>query len=79
MDEYEQNEAFRLPQTLLDKIYSFTGATDKHKGMLMVYISENGEPVIYTKFQDKPSEVCILSTAKDFIEQVTSNKFQGEQ
>lgn len=78
MEEYEQSEAFKLPQTLLDKLYSFTGETNKHKGMLLVYISENGEPVVYTKFQDKPSEVCILSTAKDFIKQVSSIKFEGE-
>ena len=42
---------FRLPTEWVDKIYELSGGAEKYKGVLMALSSEQGDPLIYFKYE----------------------------
>jgi hypothetical protein len=77
-DFVDPNNFTKLPQSLVDKLYSLTGDTEKYKGLFLVYISANGDPVVFSKFGEKAAESAAFATAKDFLNQIGLTQFQSE-
>ena len=59
LEEEEDNE-FSLPTEMVDNLYELSGGSDRYKGVIMAVSSENGKPLVYSKF-DCGCKICIIS------------------
>lgn len=62
---------FEVPQKLLDKLYELTGGPNCYKGFIIVYSTEEGQPIIYTKTDTQITEYGLLRALEEFL---TENK-----
>lgn len=60
--------AFQIPQSLLDKLYEFTGDTsDASKGFLMAYTDQNGAPMIFCRAGSQIVEMGIRKALEKYL------------
>ena len=60
--------AFQIPQSLLDKLYEFTGDTsDSSKGFLMAYTDQNGAPMIFCRAGSQIVEMGIRKALEKYL------------
>jgi len=60
--------AFKIPQSLLDKLYEFTGDTsDSSKGFLMAYTDQNGTPMIFCRAGSQIVEMGIRKALEKYL------------
>lgn len=60
--------AFQIPQSLLDKLYEFTGDTpDSSKGFLVAYTDQNGSPMIFCRAGSQIVEMGIRKALEKYL------------
>ena len=72
---------FRLPTEWVDKIYELSGGAEKYKGILMALSSEQGDPLIYFKYDSGMTEAALTKTMTDYLrnlDNVRSNKEEDD-
>lgn len=68
MIEETQNEP-SIPNSLLTKLYDQTGTRNcSHKGFLMFYINEDGDPSCIGKFENAATQLSIQGSLEKFID-----------
>tara|TARA_R110001583_G_scaffold12547_2_gene55584 strand:- start:2204 stop:2443 length:240 start_codon:yes stop_codon:yes gene_type:complete len=67
LNEEEENE-FCIPSEMVDKLYELSGGPDKYKGVIMAVSSENGKPLVYSKFDCGMTELALIKTLEDYLE-----------
>ncbi len=60
---------FSLPDKLLEQIYEFSGNGDHSKGFLLLFIGQNGAPLIYTKAQNQIIEMGLRKAVEEYLSQ----------
>ena len=58
---------FSIPSEMVDKLYELSGGIDKYKGIIMAVSSENGQPLIYQRFDCSMTELALLKALEGFI------------
>ena len=66
LEDQDDNE-FSLPTEMVDNLYELSGGTDKYKGVIIAVSSENGKPLVYTKFDCGMTELALVKTLEDYI------------
>ena len=66
LEDQEDNE-FSLPTEMVDNLYELSGGPDKYKGVIIAVSSENGKPLVYTKFDCGMTELALVKTLEDYI------------
>ena len=75
LDDYDNEESdFRLPTEWVEKIYELSGGAEKYKGILMALSSEQGEPLIYFKYDSGMPEAALTKTMSDYLRNMDNNK-----
>jgi hypothetical protein len=59
---------FQMPLKLMDKIYEFSGNSKVGKGVLIVYLSQDGSPVIFNKSNSKIIEMGVRKAVETYLE-----------
>jgi len=67
LNEEEENE-FCIPSEMVDKLYELSGGLDRYKGVIMAVSSENGKPLVYSKFDCGMTEMALVKTLEDYLE-----------
>ena len=75
----ENKTDFRLPTEWVDKIYELSGGADKHKGILMALSSEQGDPLIYFKYDSGMTEAALTKTMTDYLRNLDNIKSNEEE
>ena len=76
----DENETdFRLPTEWVDKIYELSGGADKHKGILMALSSEQGDPLIYFKYDSGMTEAALTKTMTDYLRNLDNVRLNEEK
>lgn len=57
---------FSLPDQLIDKIYELSGDSDKYKGLVLAVASEEGTPVLYTRFDSMITKFALIKVLEDW-------------
>ena len=60
---------FSLPEKILDQVYDFSGNGDHSKGFLLVFVGQNGAPVIYTKTENQIIEMGLRKAVEQYLSQ----------
>jgi hypothetical protein len=77
--EDQDNNEFSLPTELVDNLYELSGGPDKYKGVIIAVSSENGKPLVYTKFDCGMTELALVKTLEDYIRSMQEErKVNGE-
>ena len=79
LDHDNDESDFRLPTEWVDKIYELSGGADKHKGILMALSSEQGEPLIYFKYDSGMTEAGLTKTMGDYLRNLDSIKLNQSE
>ena len=66
LEDKDDNE-FSLPTEMVDNLYELSGGPDKYKGVIIAVSSENGKPLVYTKFDCGMTELALVKTLEDYI------------
>ena len=67
LDDENENE-FCIPSEMVDKLYELSGGLDKYKGVIMAVSSENGKPLVYSKFDCGMTEMALMKTLEDYLQ-----------
>lgn len=71
----EDNEIeFSIPENLIEKLYEFSGDTDKYKGVILAVCSENGDPIVYHRFDCGLTELGLKKAVQEFCSDTTNNQ-----
>ena len=58
---------FNIPQNYLEHLYEFRGGADKYNGMIIALCSENGSPLVYSKYESPIIELGLRKAVEDFL------------
>ena len=67
MNEPPGQPEFNIPQNYLEQLYEFSGGADKYKGMIIALCSENGAPLVYSKYESPIIELGLRKAVEDFV------------
>jgi hypothetical protein len=67
MNEPPGQPEFNIPQNYLEQLYEFSGGADKYKGMIIALCSENGSPLVYSKYESPIIELGLRKATEDFL------------
>ncbi len=70
---------FRLPTEWVDKIYELSGGAEKYKGVLMALSSEQGDPLIYFKYDSGMTEAALTKTMTDYLRNLDNVRLNEEK
>ena len=59
---------FHMPQNLIDQLYELSGNADKYKGVILGYISEDGVPLIYAKYDSQIIEFGMRKALEKYLD-----------
>jgi hypothetical protein len=60
---------FNLPEKVLNELYELTGKEGAYKGLVLAYASENGEPVIFSKFDSTVVEYALQKALEQYLQE----------
>jgi hypothetical protein len=64
----EEDIEFSIPDNFIEQIYELSGGADKYKGMVLALCTENGSPMIYSKYDSPIVELGLRQSIINFIE-----------
>jgi CO dehydrogenase/acetyl-CoA synthase gamma subunit (corrinoid Fe-S protein) len=67
----EEEFPFTIPEQLVSKIYDLSGDSDKYKGVILAVASEDGSPMIYSKFDSTVMELGLRKALEDWVKGTT--------
>jgi hypothetical protein len=59
---------FEMPTNFIEQIYELSGNADKYKGVLLAYVSEDGTPVIYCKYDSQIVEFGMRKALEKYLQ-----------
>ena len=60
---------FAMPQSIIEKVYEFTGSSEDNKGFVMFFVDQSGNPQVISSCKSTIIEMGIIKAAEEFIEQ----------
>ena len=68
---------FKMPTNLLEKIFDLSGNHDVGKGVLVAYLTQEGNPVIFMKASGKIIEMGLRKATECYLEEAESQGLGG--
>ena len=59
---------FQMPPNLIDQLYELSGNADKYKGVVVAYLSEDGTPLVYAKYDSQVIEFGMRKALEKYLE-----------
>ena len=63
----EEIPPFKLPEGLLRQLYEFSGSNEGNRGYMLVFITQQGAPVVYSKSSSQIIEMGLRKAAEKFL------------
>lgn len=57
-----------MPPNLIEQLYELSGNADKYKGVVLAYISEDGVPLIYAKYDSQVIDFGLRKALEKYLE-----------
>lgn len=70
---------FEVPTKLLDELYELTGGPKAYKGLIVAYATENGEPVVYSKFDSQVIEYALHKAIETYMMKIDQTAYEIEE
>jgi len=64
----EKLEPFQIPNSLLEKMYEFTGnSSESSRGFIIAYTDQSGAPMIFSRFGSQIIEMGIRKALEQYL------------
>lgn len=64
----EEMPKFQMPANLIEQLYELSGNADKYKGVVLAYVSEDGVPLIYAKYDSQVIEFGMRKALEKYLD-----------
>lgn len=61
---------FEIPEKIFDKIYEFSSAHESSRGILIAYLADNGQPLVYSRYGSKVVEFGLRKAMEMYLEEL---------
>ena len=69
IEEHDLNHPeFSIPNSILEKIYEFTGDGDQNGGFILAYVNDHGKPMVNCKIGSQIIEMGLRKALERFLE-----------
>ena len=58
---------FVLPEKFLHQLFEFSGSTEGNRGILLAFVNQNGDPVIFSKSDNQIVEMGLRKAAEKYL------------
>ena len=79
LDDESESTDFRVPTEWVEKLYELSGGADKYKGVLLALSSEQGDPLIYFKYDSGMTESALRKSMFDYLKNLDNYTSTEEQ
>jgi hypothetical protein len=66
----ENLNVFSIPESMLEKLFEFTGDADHSKGFILAYVDQDGRPMVYTRSQNQIIEMGLRKALEKYLIQL---------
>lgn len=66
---------FKIPSNTMSQLFELTGGADKFKGLILACASEDGNPLIYTKFDSQMTELALRKAIECYLNNLNQQEF----
>ncbi len=63
----ENLDSFAIPETLLKQLFEFSGDGDHSKGFILAFVTQKGNPLVYTKAQNQIVEMGLRKSLEKYL------------
>jgi hypothetical protein len=63
----ENLNAFSIPESVLEKLFEFTGDADHSKGFILTYVDQEGKPMVYARSQNQIIEMGLRKSLEKYL------------
>ena len=63
----ENLDSFAIPQSLLEQLFEFSGGGDHSKGFILAFVTQKGNPLVYTKAQSQIVEMGLRKSLEKYL------------
>jgi hypothetical protein len=77
----EELPEFSMPNSIIEKIYEFTGSSEDNKGFVLFFVDQAGNPQVISSCRSAIIEMGIMRAAEEYLEQFSpaNNPNTGDQ
>jgi hypothetical protein len=73
-DQLPETTMFEMPTNIIEQVYELSGNADKYKGVVLAYLSEDGSPVIYSKFDSQIVELGMRKALGQYLQSLDDSE-----
>lgn len=70
----EEYRKFKIPDKFFDKLFEFTGSDESSKGYILVYVDQDGCPIIRTETSSAIIEMGLRKALGRFLKEAENNE-----
>jgi|TARA_B110000495_G_C23042996_1_gene627276 hypothetical protein len=77
----EELPAFAMPDSIIEKIYEFTGSSEDNKGFVLFFVDQAGAPQVISSCRSAIIEMGIIKAMEEYLDQfsLANNPNPGDQ
>ena len=73
-DQLPETTMFEMPTNIIEQVYELSGNADKYKGVVLAYLSDDGSPVIYSKFDSQIVELGMRKALGQYLQSLDDSE-----
>ena len=58
---------FVLPEAFLEQLFDFSGSTEGNRGILLAFVNQNGDPMIFSKSDSQIIEMGLRKALERYL------------
>lgn len=63
----ESFSSFKMPESLLNKIYELSGEAEHTKGFILAFSTQEGKPLVFTRAQNQITEMGLRKALEKYL------------
>lgn len=67
----EKLPEFSMPNSIIEKIYEFTGSSEENKGFVLFFVDQQGCPQVISSCKSPIIEMGLMKSAEEYLEQMS--------
>jgi len=73
----EQIEQFAIPKSMLERLYDFTGSTNKDRGFCLSYVTQSGEVMVIHKADSQIIDLGLRKGLEKYLIELEESESGG--
>lgn len=74
LNKEEEFRSFKIPDKFFNKLFEFTGSEEANKGYILVYVDQNGNPIVRTETSSAIIEMGLRKALMRFLKEAEDNE-----